>query len=290
MSDPAEQADDLVAKAEKKLKGGMFGNLFGSKKEEAVDLLEEAANKYKQVKRWQKCGDTHSKRASLQMELNDKFGAGQSYQAAFQAYKKEPECNKEAIEALNACIELHINNGRFTQAAKQHKEAGDMFEAELNYKQAIHHFKTAADYYKTEDQTSSANQCFKKVGTLAAEMDDYQTAIEVYEAVAAASLDVALLKWGVKDYFFQAGLYHLASGDYIGARKAVERYQEQDVSFADTRECKLLVSLLDASDDADLDMFTEAVAEYDEVSKLDKWNTTVLLRIKNKVKDTDALM
>lgn len=49
MSDPAQAADDLVAKAEKKLKGGMFGNMFGSKKEEAVDILDEAANKYKQV-------------------------------------------------------------------------------------------------------------------------------------------------------------------------------------------------------------------------------------------------
>lgn len=42
-------ADELVAKAEKKLKGGLFGNMFGSKKEEAVELLQEAANKYKQV-------------------------------------------------------------------------------------------------------------------------------------------------------------------------------------------------------------------------------------------------
>ena len=33
-----------------------------------------------------------------------------------------------------------------------------------------------------------------------------------YESVASASLDVALLKWSVKDYFFQAGLCHLASG------------------------------------------------------------------------------
>ena len=43
------EADELVAKAEKKLKGGLFGNMFGSKKEEAVELLQEAANKYKQV-------------------------------------------------------------------------------------------------------------------------------------------------------------------------------------------------------------------------------------------------
>lgn len=44
-----EAAAELVAKAEKKLKGGMFGNMFGNKKEDAIELLQEAANKYKQV-------------------------------------------------------------------------------------------------------------------------------------------------------------------------------------------------------------------------------------------------
>lgn len=46
----AEAADELVAKAEKKLKGGVFGSMFGNKKEEAQELLQEAANKYKQVR------------------------------------------------------------------------------------------------------------------------------------------------------------------------------------------------------------------------------------------------
>ena len=44
-----EAAFELVAKAEKKLKGGMFGNMFGNKKEDAIELLQEAANKFKQV-------------------------------------------------------------------------------------------------------------------------------------------------------------------------------------------------------------------------------------------------
>ena len=42
-------ADELVAKAEKKLKGGLFGNVFGNKKDDAIELFQEAANKYKQV-------------------------------------------------------------------------------------------------------------------------------------------------------------------------------------------------------------------------------------------------
>lgn len=283
----AAAADELAAKAEKKLKGGLLGNMFGNKKEDAIELFQEAANKYKQVKMFSQCGDMHKRCAEIQMELNDKFSAATSFQAAFQAYKKDDGSVKVAVECLQQAIDLHINNGRFSQAAKFHKEAGELYEAELNYPKAIEHFQFAGDYYKGEDQTSSGNQCLLRVAVLSAEQEDYKRAIEVYEQVAASSLDVALLKWSVKDYFFQAGLCHLASNDMVAARRAIDKYQDQDVSFSDTRECALLKELLEAVDEQDVERFTNAIFEYDQISKLDKWKTTILLRIKNSLKEAD---
>eukprot|EP00802_Teleaulax_amphioxeia_P019318 Tamp_19545.p1 GENE.Tamp_19545~~Tamp_19545.p1 ORF type:complete len:327 (+),score=99.40 Tamp_19545:112-981(+) len=286
----AEQdAEELVAKAEKKLKGGLMTSLFGSgnKKEEASDLLTEAANKYKIVKKWDKCGNCHKRVAQIQLELNDKFAAAASYQQAFQAYKKDNGASETAIECLEQAIELHINNGRFTQAAKFHKEAGELFEADLNYPLAVKHFEKAGGYYKDEDQTSSANQCLLRVAVLSAELEKYDVAISVYEDVARSSLDVALLKWSVKDYFFQAGLCHLAAGDQVAFKRALDSYQDQDVSFSDTRECKMLLQLGEAVEECDTEKLTDAVAEYDSMSKLDKWKTTILLRIKNALKDSD---
>jgi alpha-soluble NSF attachment protein len=40
-------------------------------------------------------------------------------------------------------------------------------------------------------------------------------------------------------------------------------------------------------EECDIEVFTDAVAEYDSVSKLDKWKTTLLLRIKNAMKESD---
>lgn len=286
----AEQdAEELVAKAEKKLKGNMMSAIFGSgnKKEEACDLLTEAANKYKIAKLWEKCGSCHKRVAEIQMELNDKFAAAAAFQAAFQAYKRDEGASATAVACLNQAIELHINNGRFTQAAKFHKEAGELFEADLNYPKAVEHFQQAGDYYKNEDQTSSGNQCFLRVAVLSAELEQYDTAIQVYEQVATSSLDVALLKWSVKDYFFQAGLCHLAKGDQVSFGRALDKYRDMDVSFADTRECKLLQDLGEAVEECDVEKLTDAVAEFDSISKLDKWKTTLLLRIKTALKDSD---
>ena len=48
-----------------------------------------------------------------------------------------------------------------------------------------------------------------------------------------------------------------------------------DVSFCDSREAKLLDSLIEAIEEEDVDKFTNVTYEYDSISKLDNWKTTL---------------
>jgi alpha-soluble NSF attachment protein len=50
------------------------------------------------------------------------------------------------------------------------------------------------------------------VASLAAELEQYDRAVELYEQVASHSVDVSLLKYSVKDYLLNAGLCKLAIG------------------------------------------------------------------------------
>src|ERR1700724_2474632 len=94
-----------------------------------------------------------------------------------------------------------------------------------------------------------ANKAWLKVADLAALAGQYQRAIERYESVARASLNSNLSKWSVKDYFFKAGACYLAnkvdtpahcpfsnSQDLVSTKSAIERFIEQDPTFASTRE------------------------------------------------------
>jgi alpha-soluble NSF attachment protein len=54
-----------------------------------------------------------------------------------------------------------------------------------------------------------ANQCWVKAASYAAQLEQYDKAIEKFEHVAAASLDNNLTKFSVKQYYLQAGLCHL---------------------------------------------------------------------------------
>ena len=51
-------------------------------------------------------------------------------------------------------------------------------------------------------------------------------------------------------------------------RQQLDRYKEMDYTFGSSRECKLL------------DDLTNDVFEYDSISPLDPWKTTMLLRVK----------
>ena len=71
--------------------------------------------------------------------------------------------------------------------------------------------------------------------------------------------------------------------------RAFERYKEIDGSFASAREGRFIGELIEAVDKADGNKFTAVVQEYDQMTKLDNWKTTLLLRIKNKLGEEPSL-
>uniref|UniRef100_A0A7N6BMC9 N-ethylmaleimide-sensitive factor attachment protein, alpha b n=1 Tax=Anabas testudineus TaxID=64144 RepID=A0A7N6BMC9_ANATE len=246
-----KEAMALMAEAEKKLKSSQsfFGSLFGgsSKLEEACDMYVRAANMYKMAKNW---------------------------------------C--EAINCLNRAIEIYTDMGRFTIAAKHHITIAEIYETELvDIDKAIAHYEQAADYYKGEESTSSANKCLLKVATYAAQLEQYPKAIEIYEQVGTHAMDSTLLKYSAKDHFFKAALCHFCV-DMLNAKLAVQKYEEMFPAFSDSRECKLLKKLLDAYEEQNVDAYTDSVKEYDTISRLDQWLTTMLLRIKKTIQEDES--
>ncbi|KAK2846656.1 hypothetical protein Q5P01_009655 [Channa striata] len=285
-----KEAAALMAEAEKKLKSSQsfFGALFGgsSKLEEACDLYVRAANMYKMAKNWCAAGNAFSQAARLHLQMQSKHDAATNFIDAGNAFKKaDPQ---EAINCLNRAIEIYTDMGRFTIAAKHHITIAEIYETELvDIDKAIAHYEQAADYYKGEESTSSANKCLLKVATYAAQLEQYPKAIEIYEQVGTHAMDSTLLKYSAKDHFFKAALCHFCV-DMLNAKLAVQKYEEMFPAFSDSRECKLLKKLLDAYEEQNVDAYTDSVKEYDTISRLDQWLTTMLLRIKKTIQDDES--
>jgi len=63
----------------------------------------------------------------------------------------------------------------------------------------------------------------------------------------------------------------------------LEKYQEWLPAFEDSREFKLVDKLIEAHENNSPDAFAEVIADYDKISRIDEWLTTILLRIKKTI-------
>jgi len=128
-----------------------------------------------------------------------------------------------------------------------------------------------------------ANKLWLRAADLAALNEDYNKATDTYERVAKASVNNPLMRYSVKEYFFKAGICHLATGDMVAMDRAMVQYTEMDPTFTAQREFKLLTDLTAAIKAGKADDYTDMLFQFDQVQKLDKWKTNIFLRIKNKI-------
>ncbi|KAM8853749.1 alpha-soluble NSF attachment protein-like isoform 1-T1 [Synchiropus picturatus] len=306
-----QEAEALKREADKKASsvGALVGRMFGgsSKPEEACDLYIKAANMFKMTKNWTEAGKCFSKAGRIHQQSGRQHEAANDFINAGNAYKKVDP--KKAVELVTKAIHIYTDMGRFTTAAKHHMTLGEICETQLEdvtqasgcssaaedlkiflvntilvwFLQAVVHYQQAADYYKGEESTSSANNCLLKVAAHVALQYQYQRAVQIYEQIGTYCMDSPLLKYSAKDHFFKAALCHFCI-DMLNAKLAVQRYQEMFPAFSDCRECKLLKKLLEAGEEGDVDAFTNAVKQFESITRLEPWASSLLLRVKDTIR------
>lgn len=86
-------------------------------------------------------------------------------------------------------------------------------------------------------------------------------------------------------------LYGATGGlqDSVTAKRNLAKYSSLDTTFSSTREAKFVNVLIEALEAGDSEMFTGAVFEYDQVTKLDNWKTNILLKIKRSIQEEPDL-
>lgn len=281
-----ENPDALMFEAEKKKNHvGWFG---GNKMDEAADLYQRAANAFKVAKKDKEAADAFLKQAEVLIKINEKDEAANAYLNASKSLRKTNPL--ECIFSIQKAVVIFSERGRFQQAANQQKTIAEIYEVTLeDLPKALVAYEQAADWYRGEDSNSQGNACLIKVAHIAAQLEQYDKAVEQFESVAAASMDNNLTKWSVREYLLKAGICILCTNDVVRAKLSIEKYQSLDMTFAGTREFKFLHDLSNATEASDAQQFTDIVAEFDKMTRLDNWKTTLLLRIKKGLGEVDLL-
>jgi len=284
------KAEAFIVEAEGFLsKRGWFSSSKERNAEEAAESFEKAANAFKVGGLNQDAGDTYTKAAELYRDrLSDFNNASKAFNNAGTCYKKSNP--SDAVKAYQQAVSLYTDNARITQAAKLCKEIADLYESEeideddkSHIVLAIEAYEQASELFGMEDSKSAASQCLGKIAELcSASLDppDYGRASKIYDDLGRRCLSSNLLKFNAKGYFLQAILCHLANSDDVGAEQAGAKYESLDYTFGDSREGKFANSLIEAVKGYDVEEFSTASFQYDRISKLNPWQTSILVKIK----------
>ena len=227
----------------------------------------------------------------------------------------------EAIQAFQAAIEIYNAGGRFGRSAALTKDIAEIYEADGNVDGAIESFESAANLYHNDNKKSVGQQMLLKVAVLCSgTKGDYAKAAQIFETVGREAMESNLSKYSAKNYLFQALLCFLAAGDTVTAKSKKEDYKNVDYTFATQRECVFVEKLLALIEVRALLLFAflsalqphpptrplthppslppfahlrtqandgegyaTACAEFDRITPLDPWKTSVLLKAKKSI-------
>ncbi|KAG9205243.1 vesicular-fusion protein S17 [Epicoccum nigrum] len=281
----------LLRQAETSLQKASGGfSFFGGRQdkyEAAAEQFVQAANAFRMQKMSKEAGEAFEKAAAVQRQnLNEPDDEANSLTEAFKAYRKDdPEA---AARCLDKAIAHYCSKGNFRRAATHKQNLAELYEIELgDNARAGAAYEEAAGWYESDNAEALANKLWLKTADLVAlEGKDYYKAISLYEKVAKTSISNNLMRWSVKEYLLKAGICQLCTGDQVGVNAALDRYRELDPSFSQQREHQLLCDLAAAVQDGDQEMFADKLFQFDQLSKLDKWKTTLLLRVKGQIEET----
>ncbi|CAK7218732.1 vesicular-fusion protein S17 [Sporothrix curviconia] len=282
----------LLQQADKALSGASSGfSFFGGREQkyrDAADLYVQAANAFRIQNLNREAGKAFESAVPIQRQkLDEPDEAANTLVSAFKVYReKYPE---DAARCLEDAIHYYTSRGNFRRAAKQKEDLGELYEELQALDQALTSYENAAAWYDTDGAQALANKNWLKVAELSAVADkpDYFKSIEIFERVAQKSISNNLMRYSVKEYLLKAGLCHLATADSITTQRALDKYRDMDPTFTATREYQLLVDLTEAIEAGDADKFSEKLFQYDQMSKLDKWKTTILLKVKSTIEEAD---
>ena len=75
--------------------------------------------------------------------------------------------------------------------------------------------------------------------------------------------------------------------DMVATGRALEQYRTMDPQFASTREYALINDLKEAVEAGEEEQFSDKLFQYDQMSPMDKWKTTLMLRVKNAIENEE---
>lgn len=287
-----EEALELREQARKQGRSasGLLGKIKGSKKsqtqrKEAEDKYTQAATIFLREEKFHDAGDSFEEAAKLTDSVYTR--AALTAEAA-RAWAQGNE-NERSAQLYAAAIAMFVEKGPLRRAALLAMDLGELYEKNSIWQPARNAYTRASNWFQENEEVSKAANAQLRAAHCAAWCKDYTDAIGDFEQAARKAAGDIGQRHKLKQYFLQAGLCYLASGDLVGLEQALkDKFVIWDRAFSATDQYKLLVALLMSVRQMDVPKFELALYQYDKKHRLDKWCIETCLLVKARIGAKDV--
>lgn len=253
---------------------------------DAADYFDRAGNLYKIEQKRIEASSAYEKSAECYIEARQNYDAASAYiKAAHCLDEKDPK----SINLIILAARLYSEIGNFKSAADIYKDLSNIYSRDQEFNTAVAYMDEAIRLYDGENMKNSIISCEREKAYMLAKDQQYQQAAELFEKIARDYANDHILKFISVDMLTNAAICNLAF-DTMATKKALSRYQSIDYKFEVSAHCKFIDDLLEASNAGDLESFTDIIAEYDALYRLDQWKCSALLRLKTRISSDDSIL
>jgi len=292
MQDNAKKrGDELIIEANACLNAYvLFGFGKSTKHRQAADKFKMAGNSFKIAQAWDHCGDAFLKaHENFNLTGDDALDALTCLEEAGQAYKKNKGDNNRALSVLRQAVDTYNLDGRFARGLKALESIAEIHESDENWEGAVETYEQIAQLALNDNKPSQANKWhLKMAGILSEKMEAYAHAGEIFKDVGNQSMKSNLGKYAAKGYYFQYLCCLIATGDCVAVEAGLESCKNTDYSFVSSREFEFIQRLNCACLELDNQEYAQACADFDAISPLDPWKTTMLLKGRSHIPDDES--
>jgi len=263
-----EQAKNLASKRTWLIMDWVTGEDRFQRKEEAGNLYMKAGHAYKALRQYDK-----ALVAFIQASICFNYCGSSEYKDSLnQVITMQRQVDPSRVTDHYQQLIQHLEeNGNFTAVAKVYRDLAEHYVTEYRRKEAVEAYLRAAETYELENGKFSAFLCRREAATLLAWDGKFTEAATLYLSLAGEN------NYRAEEVVFRAGLCQLAAGDKVAALKIVAMFRDL---YAGKRFMTFLEQIINAEDPA---QFTNYVAEYDSLHRIDPWETMILLAIKKQL-------
>lgn len=265
------EANRLMEEGEKQLTKFAPFTSGEEKREKARERFLKAATQYKASSNFLAAAMAYKRSADMSEKSKIEIDVADDLMNAGQMYMKAGSADM-ASELLGRVVDIYDKSGKYSLASKVCVQLG-----ELGGSQSDQWFERAITYLRNEGSRVTANDIVIKMINKSVNDGEYEKARQGYERIANEYLEENLTRAAARKYFFMSLLCQVAMLSKTNLmeqleclRGKFEEFQERDPQLnAYTREHMLIAAIIDAMENDDVDSYTEAVCDYDNICPMD---------------------